>query len=222
MRAARLNALINKGRGKAAMKIGQDYRIYRPVGAGNPLGQPPIATIRAAFNNQDNTYKHPNMPNSPFFNGDLDSRITRTGDYLYGTCSPHPIRFILSQLSLLPIVVVDCNASVRIARSAGHSTLGAGSYGGVCADNLIDVVGSGVAAGAFWPCSLLLNGGSSGRSDLPGGAVNSGYRVMLPVSIPVDIRPADIIIDDRGNRYTVHAAEKQESGWRLNVVEAHT
>ena len=220
MRAHKLNSLINKGRGKAALKIGLDYKIYRPSGAVDPMTAQ-VATIRAAFNNQDNAYKRPNMPNSPFWNGDFDGRITQVGDYLVARCPPADIKFILSQQSLLPIVCVDCNTSIRITRSAGHGSVGAGAYGGVCADNSVYVVGGGSGAGSYWPCSLLLSGGKDGKSELPGGTVNAGYRVMLPASIPVDIHTADTLTDDRGNRYTVQAAEKQDSGWRLNVVEAH-
>ena len=221
MKATRLNNLIYKGRAKAAEHLGFYYFIYRPVLTTNPLSNK-LTTIKAVFNSQDNAYKHPNMPQNAYWNGDYDGRLTIPGDYLIAKCKPDDIKFVVSQQSLLPIVLVDCNTSIKIVRASPHSTLGAGAYGGACGDNVVDVIGGGGGADDYyWPCSILLYGSKDGRSELPGGVTQAGYRVLLPVSLPVDIRASDIIIDNLGNRYVIQAAEKQEGGWRINATAEH-
>ena len=170
MNADQINAKIYAGRGKAALRLGLSYTVMRPNQAANPLANP-VATIQAALNAGDNAYRKPNLPGSAFWFADMDGTVTQPGDYLVRQ-SGGQTYYIAGQQPLLPIICVECNRSIRIARApsaAGSAAdaVGALEYNGLClsgsGDDAGDVLGVDPAhnGGVFtgWPCSILFGKG---------------------------------------------------------------
>jgi hypothetical protein len=207
MNGAQIHAKIYAGRGKAALRLGLDYRVMRPNQAINPLSNQ-VATLKAAFNAGDNTYKAANLPGDAIWYGDFDGRQTLPGDYLVRV-SDGQTYYIAAQQQLLPIICIDCNRTVRISRAAPQGaagTVGAVGYSGICdaPAESSDVIG--------------INPASIG---LPADVKNSGWRILLPPSVPVVLHSGDIVTDDLGKRYAIEGAELTDIGWRINAQEVH-
>lgn len=217
MDAATIQAKIYAGRAKAAQRIGLDCNQFRPLTASAPLGNQ-VGTLMAAFNSGDNTYRNPNLPGDAIWYGDFDGRQTLPGDYLVRVADSQAF-YIAAQQQLLPIICVECNRSVHIVRMQAPASVGAVGYGGVTAGNETDVLGT---ASALWPASILLGGKSQQAAGLPADVRNSGWRILLPPSVPTVIKAGDLITDDLGKRYAIDGAELTDLGWRINAQEVHT
>lgn len=214
MDAAAIHAKIYAGRGKAALRLGLDFEVYRPLVAASPLTNK-IGTLKAAFNAGDNRYLKPNMPGDAYWHGDYDGRLTIPGDYLIGE---HSRFFVASQQQFLPILVVECNCDVSILRPIVSASVGDIGYGGVQTSTLSAIAGSTTK----WPASILISGGREKGLSNPASAKEGGFRCLLPSSIPSRIKAGDIIQDGNNIRYLVQSAEGTESGWRLIMTEKHT
>lgn len=219
MNAEQINAKIYAGRAKAALRLGLDYNVFRPVSAANPMTNQ-VATIKAAFNAGDNTYKAANLPGDAIWYGDFDGRQTLPGDYLVRV-SDGQTYYIAAQQQLLPIICIDCNRTIRVSRTQAQSTVGAAAYSGACDHVDADVLGS-AASNTGWPASVLFGGGAEIGANLPGSVKQAGWRIMLPPSTPVVVHHADILTDDLGRRYVVLASEQSDIGWRIQATEMHT
>ncbi len=222
MDAAKINAKIYAGRSKAALRLGYDFDLYRPLSAANPLGNK-IGTLKAAFNNGDNSYKKPNMPGDAYWFGDFDGRLTKGGDYLVGDGQTF---FIAGQQSLLPIVTVECNSSVILTRpSKPVQAGGVVGYSGICDDSTETETVIGTNNGSFvgWPCSILFGKGKMGISNpLPSGMPSEmGWMILLPVSLLVPIKIGDRFTEKSGRIFITAAAELTDFGWRLMTYEVH-
>ncbi len=221
MNAAQIHAKIYAGRGKAALRLGQDCAVMRPDQAADPLANQ-IAVLKAAFNAGDNTYRVPNLPGKAIWFGDFDGNQTQPGDYLV-RASDGQIYYIAAQQSLLPMICIECNRLVRVARAVpqgADDAVGAVGYSGLCDTpaQSCNVLGSDTAG---WPCSILFGGRSQAAAGLPGDVKNTGWRILLPPSVPVVLRAGDIVADDLGRRYAIEGAELSDSGWRINAQEVH-
>lgn len=205
-----LQRRIYSGYAKAALRIGQLYSQYRPSGATNPL-----ATIRgslyASFNAEDMTYARPNKYGKPTWYAVMDGSLTQPGDYLQG---PGGTFFIAAQQQALPILAVECNRTIRMARMIAPTAAGVVGYGGIVEAQETDIL-------TGWPCSILIGGRSDKAGDLPAGVKSAGWVALLPPSVPVTIMAGDILHDDLSRRYAVYSAELTDLGWRLNVNEVH-
>lgn len=219
MDGATLQNRIYKGYAKAALRIGQLYNQYRPSGSANPLATL-RGTIYASFNAEDMTYARPNKYGKPTWFAVMDGTQTQVGDYLTG---PEGTFFIAAQQLALPILAVECNRTIRIARTTASTAVGAIGYGGVVDANQIDVLGTSNAGALVtgWPASILIGGRADRTKELPADVKNAGWQVLLPASVPVTIAEADILHDDLNRRYAVYAAEQTDLGWRLTVNEVH-
>jgi hypothetical protein len=220
MNAQQIHAKIYAGRAKAALRLGLDYNVFRPISAADPLTNQ-VATIKAAFNAGDNSYKSPNMPGDPFWYGDFDGRVTQAGDYLVHPDSPLDIKYIAAQQLLLPIICIDCNRTIRVTRTQAQSAVGATGYSGACDHVDADVLGS-ATGNTGWPASVLFGGRAEIGANLPGSVKQAGWRIMLPPSTPAVVHHADILTDDLGRRYVVQASEQSDIGWRIQATEMHT
>ncbi|HHW4679825.1 MAG TPA: hypothetical protein ACQGQH_10470 [Xylella sp.] len=116
MNADQIHAKIYAWRGQAARRLGLDYRVFRPNQAANLLSNQ-VATFKAAFNAGDTTYRAPNLPGTAIWYGDFDGQQTRLGDYLVRVRDGQTY-YIAAQPLLLPILCIDCNRTVRVARAA--------------------------------------------------------------------------------------------------------
>lgn len=220
MDAATINARIYAGRAKAAQRIGYSYTVRRPTGAANPMPAP-IATIPAAFNAGDNTYRMPNLYGKPVWFADLDGRQVQPGDYLIRTDLATDVYFIAVLQPLLPIIAIDCPRTIRITSPIAPSAVGAVGYSGICdaTGSSTDVLGT---AANPWPCSIILGKGTQGtKTNLPSSGKEAGWQILLPPSVPVRIDAGMRILDDLGRKYDVVAAELTDLGWRIMAHEDH-
>ena len=187
------------------------------MAAASPLSNQ-IGTLKAAFNSGDSTYRAPNLPGDAIWYGDFDGRLTQPGDYLVRVADGQTY-FVAAQQQLLPIVCIDCNRSVHITRQQTQAAVGAVGYGGMVPANEVDVLGT---SSALWPASILFGGKSQSAAGLPADVKNSGWRILLPPSVPVVLKAGDIVIDDLSKRYAIDGAELTDLGWRINAQEVHT
>jgi hypothetical protein len=216
MDAATINQKIYSGRAKAALRLGFDYQVYRPLIVATPLNNL-VTTLKAAFNSGDNTYKRPNLPGEAIWFGDFDANQTLAGDYLINNAR-NSTYFIAGQQSLLPIICVVCNQSVKVTRKNAQTSVGTLEYGGRTPANESVILGST----ALWPCSILFGGQrKTNPVNLPQGVSEAGWRVMLPPSVPVTLLAGDIITDNLNRRFTIEGAEITDLGWRINATEVH-
>lgn len=230
MDASQINRKINAGRGKVASKLGLSYSVFRPLVASDPLTNK-VDSIKASFNAGDGKYLKPNMPGDPIWFGDFDGSFTSPGDYLVSEGNPSDIKFIAAQQFMLPIIVIDCNRSIRISRSNHQASgnVGAIGYSGICdsAGESTDALGMnpGNNGGVFvgWPCSMIFGKGKLRNADgLPGAATDQmGWMVYLPSSTPIEVKSGDRLSDDLGRMFVVNGAEQSDIGWRINAIEAH-
>jgi hypothetical protein len=212
-----IQARINAGRGKAALRIGLDCKQYRPLSASAPLGNL-LRTIKAAFNAGDSTYKAANLPGDAIWYADLDGSVTQPGDYLVRNLDGATF-YIAAQQQLLPIICVECNRTVRITRQAKATAIGNVGYVGATIANETAILGT---SGALWPASILFGGKQQVALGLPQDAKQVGWRIMLPPSAAPVIEAGDFATDDLGRRYRIDGDELTDLGWRMNCVEAHT
>ncbi|AOY93827.1 hypothetical protein BKK79_19980 [Cupriavidus sp. USMAA2-4] len=216
MDAAKLQDKIYAGYAKAAKRIGYIYDVYRPVVAADPLTAK-VASLNASFSAQEWSYTRPNLPDKPYWYCLVDGRLTQVGDYLVRGASTH---FIAGMQAELPILTVECNAQVWLARPAASDAVGDVGYSGACEH--VDSPVLGTPGGPGWPASILFGGRTRRYEPLPASSDEHGYRILLPASMPAQIRAADVLTDDMGRRLIVVGAERTEQLWRLDTTEVHT
>lgn len=209
-----MNALIYKGRGNAALRIGTPCQVFRPATTANPFTNQ-IAQLNVAFNAADPNYTKPNLYGKAIWFADMDGRQTLPGDYLVRS-TDNNFWFIAAQQSLLPIVVIECNRSIRVLRQAPVTAVGNVPYGGIVAPT--NILGS---PDSLWPASILQGGKPLPAVGLPSDVKDAGWKILLPASAPVTIKTADLIEDDTGRGFAVGSAELTDLGWRLEVNETH-
>jgi hypothetical protein len=121
--------------------------------------------------------------------------------------------FVVAMQPLLPILVVECNRVISMARPKPQSGSGAQPYSGMTTANEIKY-----AIGV--PCSILQGTkGEKNETALAGDTRTPWWTVLLPASVGA-VEYGDLIIDDLNNRYVVSSAESTALGWRLNVAMA--
>lgn len=214
MDGVRLNGLIYRGMGRAAVHIGTACDVFRPLNSTSPLANQ-VDTLSVAFNAADPKYAKPNLYGKPVWFADMDGTSTQGGDYLVRQ-SDNKIWFIAAQQQLLPIVAIDCNRSIRITRQGAATSVGALGYSGIIAPG--DILGS---ASSLWPCSILTGGRGQRNVGLPADVKDAGWRILLPPSVPIAILAADLAVDDMGRGFAIDSAELTDLGWRLSAAEVH-
>lgn len=214
MDGARLQERIYRGRGKAAHHIGRPCAVFRPNNPTAPLTNQ-IAQFNVAFAAADQSYLKPNLYGKPVWYADYDGRHTKPGDYVV-RISDNQVWFIAAQQQLLPIVAISCNASIVVRRQAQSTTFGAEGYSGIIDPNY--VLGS---LDSPWPASILIGGRALAAVGLPADVKESGWRILLPASVPLTIEAGDRLDDDQSRGFWVESAELTDLGWRLTANEAH-
>lgn len=215
MDGMRLNSLIYKGRGKAADHIGAPCKVYRPVTAAAPFTNL-VGQLNAAFNSGDSNYLHANEYNDPIWYADYDGRQTLPGDYMVRNFDQN-VWFVGAQQQLLPIMVIECNAWIRIMRMAPSGSFGAEGYSGIIQPS--PVLGT---PDSMWPCSIMIGGRSLASIGLPASVKEGGWRVLLPPGLPLIIEAGDLMQDNLGRTFAVESAEFSDLGWRLVCNETHS
>ncbi len=211
MDSATIQNRIYKGYGKAALRLGQVYSQYRPVGAGNPLATV-RSTFNASFNAEDMTYSRPNKYGKPTWFGLFDGTQTKVSDYLVG---PGGTFFIAAQQLTLPILCVECNRTITVLRPQQQSGIGAQGYGG-------DTYANETVLMQSWPASVLQGSkGEKSETALPGDVRMAWAAILLPYA-GVTLRSDDIVTDDLARRFVISSAELTDLGWRITAMQAQT
>lgn len=214
MDAATLQNRIYKGYGKAALRIGPLYSLYRPTSASNPIAPAMLlGTLNASFNAEDMTYGRPNKYGKATWFVLLDGTQTRVGDYLVNGAQKF---FIAAMQQTLPILAVECNRTINVVQAAQQPTVGAVGYGG-------DTAAGETLLMQQWPASILQGTkGEKGDVNLPGDVRNPWWVMLLPAYPGVILRSAHIVVDDLARRYVISSAELTDLGWRCTMMQAQT
>ena len=223
MDAILLQQKIYGGYAEAALRIGLAYSLYRPAGAaGDPIVPGNLVmTLPASFNAEDMAYARPRGYGRATWYCLADGAQLRVGDYLVNGSGTY---FIAAMQACLPILAVQCNRRVRIARMPNTNGAGYQGYSGVVQSEESDVLGAAGVDASFvsgWPASILLGGGADGASLLPSGVKQAGVEILLPASAPVVVAESDVVHDDLGRDYAIASAELSPLGWRIVASEEH-
>ena len=217
MTPAQINAKIYAGRAKAAARLGYPFNLYRPLTPTAPLGNL-VTTLPAAFNAADNNYRRPNLYGKAIWFADLDGSQVKVGDYLVNQADATELYFVVTKQSLLPIAVVECNATISIYRPVSTTgQVGVGAYGGETLATDTQLVGG-------YPCSILQGSkGDKSLINLPGDVRTPWWAILLP-PIPAigPLMNDDIAFDGNGKRFKLSSCEQTDMGWRVTAVEAQT
>lgn len=209
MNAERLQDAINRGLGQAALRIGQECDVFRPEGAELPLDpERRLVRLSCAFSAGMPGFKRQPMPGRPYWYALLDAAYVQVGDYL---CGPQGTFFVASVAALAPPLVVRCERVVDVVRAEETAAGGLEGYGGETRCTQQTVLRG-------WPASVLATSLAS-RGMLPADGQGGTWRVTLPV-LPVEPRPADLLVADDGTRFVVATAEGTAEGWRLLARQA--
>jgi hypothetical protein len=112
------------------------------------------------------------------------------------------------------MLVVMTNSVVALSRPAAPVLAGINPYGAV-------LLGTMTALIAGFPASLLTGGlGDRTRAGLQDDTRVPGFIAMLPVVPCVQPRVADILTNERAERFVVTAVEPVFGVWRLSLVQA--
>jgi hypothetical protein len=218
MDAARLQAKLNSGYGKAALRLGYQFTVYRPVSVSNPIsaanvsGSPlnAVFTPRAAGFNFQITSEYKN----PEFHGLFDATSVNVGDYLVN--ASHGTYFVAAEQDLLPHLCIQCNNTVTVKRSACPPGAGAQGYSGSTATTAVSIMTN-------WPASVIYEArGKNTGAGLPMDELNPYFVILMPALSGVDVRLSDIIYDSNTpqRRYIVTASERSDLGWRIIAQHA--
>lgn len=204
---ASIQAHVWYGNSKAATKIGAAYQFYRPNGS---FPGPEILLLPVSLNAEDMKYGKPNKYGKATWYALVDGTSLAVGDYFIG---PQGTFFIAAMQPLLPILVVECNRVISIARPQAQTGKGAQSYSGMTAANETPYASS-------VPCSILQGTkGEKNETALPSDTRSPWWTILFPASVGV-VKYGDLIIDDLGQRYIVSSNEQSEYGWRCNCAMA--
>lgn len=212
MDAARIQQKIYAGYGKAAGRLGFATRVYRADGALEPMADANlVATVLASFNAEDMSYRKPNKYGKPTWYCVADGRQLKVGDIL--DSDQDGTFFIAAMQSLLPILVVQANATVTISRVAELTSVGVQGYSGPTATNEVALM-------AGWPASILQGGrGDHNDTKLPADTRDAAWTILLPYVAGVTLRPSDLVVDQLGRRFGLQSAELTDLGWRMTARE---
>lgn len=208
-----IQARVYAGYAKAANIIGLLHSLYRPISQTAPLANL-VSTLMVAIDSSSSyTFKAPNEYGDPTWFALLNDATTQTGDYIVGTEGTY---FVAGKQFLLPVIVIECNRVVSIMRITPPSGVGVVAYSG-------ENTSAQVAVISGWPASILLGGrGEGSGTKIPSAGKNSGWKILLPPSVTVQILASDVIVDDEARRFVVQAAEFTDLGWRIQAVEEHS
>lgn len=212
---------ISRGYGRASAVVGNPVDVFRPYGASDPIVLPNrvfTGRMAAIATGTVGTSAAPFLTAPKFGDADLaammDARGLQSGDYIQDDAA---IYFLHSVETFGTPRAVWCNCRVTVKRPDG-GTAGSGYYGG-------DVRANETALVTSWPASVRqLGAGRQHEAGLPGDVPATGYQVLLPSSVPVQIRASDVIEDDQTlpMRFIVAGAEQSALGWRIQARLAVT
>ncbi len=212
MDGVRLADRLAYGAGCAARRVGFLHDAYRPAGPVEPLDLANrFMRLCVALVLPGGSVGGPGGFGVPFRQGWADWSYLQVGDYLAG---PEGAMFVAAIEPPKPMLVVMTNAVVTLARPGGASQAGLSGYGAV-------TVATEMLLLSGFPASLLAGGtGDRTRTGMPDDGKVPGFSVLLPVVAGVTPQVADILTNERGERYAVNSVEETGGVWRLSCVQA--
>jgi hypothetical protein len=244
---ATIQQKIYTGYGKAALRLGESYQIYRSSSAINPLDQSNLlGTILAGFNIDVNLYKNPNKFGNSLWNVMADGSQLQNYDYLVaanfiglsgggnlllanggrliiqpsGDSSDLKTFYVSDMQPLVPIQAVECNRIVTVIRPTQPLPAGGPTgYGGYVQND----PSTFTVVMQDCPASVLQD--SKGRSNpisLPTSALKAYVKVYLPFLGETFLQTGDLINTDLNVSYQIQQAELTDQGWRIIAQELGT
>ncbi|MGE4482016.1 hypothetical protein [Acidocella sp.] len=212
MDGVRLADRLAYGAGCAARRVGFLHDAYRPAGPCAPLDLVNrFMRLCVALVLPGGGVTGPGGFGVPFRQAWADWSYLRVGDYLAG---PEGVMFVASIEPPKPMLVVMTNAVVTLARPGGMRQVGLNAYGAVEPATEAPLI-------TGYPVGFLAGGtGDRTRSGLPDDGKVPGFSVLLPVVEEVIPQVADILTNERGERYAVNSVEETGGVWRLTAVQA--
>jgi hypothetical protein len=221
MRAEGIAKKIWTGYGRAGKKLGFPTNVYRPSSATNPLAPGNlVTTLKASFAHNEE-FTSMDKYGQPMWHTIIDGNKVTDGDYLVYTdlhFDGTRTFFLACRWPDLPMPSVYCNSVINVMRPAQNAGTGVQGYGGNT------LAGETVVLGGGWPCGLLEGRLGQANVKLPGDTKDPWWRVLLPPSVPVELKSRDII-EEVGQttpprRFVVSSAELSELGWRILAEQA--
>jgi hypothetical protein len=210
---ANIAAKIAKGYGSGATRLGRSTSVYRPSGAGNPIvGGNLVQTILAAFDTAPGfSFVNPQKFGQVTYYALMDATNVRVGDYLVSGS----VKYLVATVDDFAAPMVQrCDRVLTVKRASQV----AGSYSG-------DIRGNETTLLTAWPAVCVYGTkGQANAAGLPGDVREPWWSMILPASVPVQIRSSDIIEDDQAQpmRYIVSSAELSALGLRMTAAQAVT
>ncbi|MCB8874763.1 hypothetical protein [Acidisoma silvae] len=217
MTPTQLQDRVARGQGLAALRMGDDYDVFRPRSAFMPLAPGNrILRLPVALHGEDRDWHRGARYGQPLWFAVHDTSYTQPGDYLVGAGGTF---FIASQPPLLPTVCVQTNRTVSLSRAEGADAIGINAYGGVAPQRQVPVL-------VDWPASMLTAAsGSRNGGTLPGEPGPPSWAILLPALPPselADLRCDDLVQNETGLTAIISAVERSALGWRLTAIQAAT
>jgi hypothetical protein len=200
------------GAGCAARRVGFLHDAYRPDGAEAPVELAKrFLRLAVAFVLPGGSVGAPSGFGVPFRQAWADWSYLRVGDYLAG---PEGTVFVAAIEPPKPMLVVMTNTVASLWRPAAPVLAGVNPYGAV-------LPSTETALATGFPASLLVGGiGDRTRAGLPDDTRVPGFVALLPALPCVQPRVADILSNERAERFLVTAVELMNGVWRLSLVQA--
>jgi len=153
----------------------------------------------------------PNPLGNPFRQAWADWSYLHTGDYLVG---PEGVAFIAAIEPPKPMLVVMTNCVVALVRPASPVAAGLNVYGAILPQTETVLM-------AGFPASLLTGGtGDRTKVGLPDDSRIPGFVGLIPAIEGVVPRVADLLENERGERFAVAGVERIDGVWRLSLIQA--
>ena len=194
---------VSRGMGRAAIKLGTPFSVFRPTGSSQPCStRNHVINLLAQMSPGGGNSASSGVAKAPLWTGVFDTSYTRPGDYLVGTDATFFIAFLPDNE---PAKMVLTNRLISITR---ETLPGLSGYAGLTESTSSTLLSP-------WPASLLRSSahGSIGTKYL---TELSSLILLLP-DIPINPEAGDVITDDLDQTYLVSSAEHSLLGWSVSV-----
>ncbi len=200
------------GAGCAARRVGFVHDAFRPDAPEGPL-DPARRFLRlaVAYVLPGGGVSAPGGFGVPFRQAWADWSYLRPGDYLAG---PEGVAFIAAIEPPKPMLVVMANANATLVRPAAPVAAGLNPYGAILPQTETVLM-------AGFPASLLVGGtGDRTKVGLADDSRIPGFVGLVPAIAGVAPRVADLLVDERDERFAIAGVERVGGVWRLSLIQA--
>ena len=201
---------IYYGYGKAALRLGLSFDIYRSVDGIEPLkiaNKIGSILVSPTVNWNYTAYRKYDANDWILI---VDGRSIHVGDYLVGRNT----FFVAAMQHLMPIMGVKCDRKITIRRpkSVGDKgNIGYSRYEAITAATF-DIIAKDC------PCNFIKGSrGDTNPVKLATDAKAPWFTMYLP-KLGQFLKVGDIVVDEYKQEYVVSTNELTELGWRINLL----